>query len=162
MQFSTTVTQTFSVCYGYASKPDANLEFEWTFSPVGAFAGFYSGPESSRATYSLSPGFSGVATITVRAKGCDNLTGNDLNVPIHIVPYSIPVASQATMLDTPVAIERWDGCMYIGPEPEYQITPEWIDDLIPGQRHGPTRYFASTLILTLMTIHQLNIRILCL
>ena len=35
---STTVTQTFSVCYGYASKPDANLEFEWTFSPVGAFA----------------------------------------------------------------------------------------------------------------------------
>ena len=145
---STTVTQTFSVCYGYASKPDANLEFEWTFSPVGAFAGvdFTPGPGSSReATYSLSPGFSGVATITVRAKGCDNLTGNDLNVPIHIVPYSIPVASQATMLDTPVAIERWDGCMYIGPEPECQITQEWIDDLIPGQRHGPTRYFASTL-----------------
>ena len=145
---STTVTQTFSVCYGYASKPDANLEFEWTFSPVGAFAGvdFTPGPGSSReATYSLSPGFSGVATITVRAKGCDNLTGNDLNVPIHIVPYSIPIASQATMLDTPVAIERWDGCMYIGPEPECQITQEWIDDLIPGQRHGPTRYFASTL-----------------
>ena len=30
-------------------------------------------------------------------------------------------------------------------EPECQITQEWIDDLIPGQRHGPTRYFASTL-----------------
>ena len=44
---STTVTQTFSVCYGYASKPDANLEFEWTFSPVGAFAGvdFTPGPD---------------------------------------------------------------------------------------------------------------------
>ena len=81
------------------SKPDANLEFEWTFSPVGAFAGvdFTPGPGSSReAAYSLSPGFSGVATITVRAKG-DNLTGNDLNVPIHIVPYSIPVASPATI-----------------------------------------------------------------
>ena len=35
--------------------------------------------------------------------------------------------------------------MYIGPEPSVKLSQDWIDDLIPGQRHGPTRYFASTL-----------------
>ena len=32
--------------------------------------------------------------------------------------------------------------MYVGPEPECQITQEWIDDLIQV-KHGPTRYFAT-------------------
>ena len=133
---SSAVTETFFVCYGYAEP--SNIEFEWWFEPPSAFIASPTVSGDTRsAVYSLEPSFSGSVTIKVRAETCFNVESDYLETKIDVVPETTPL-SPATVLSAPEVLYIWDGCLYIGPEPECEITQNWIDN------NGTTQYFAST------------------
>ena len=130
------MTETFFVCYGYAEP--SNIEFEWWFEPPSAFIASPTVSGDTRsAVYSLEPSFSGSVTIKVRAETCFNVESDYLETKIDVVPETTPL-SPATVLSAPEVLYIWDGCLYIGPEPECEITQNWIDN------NGTTQYFAST------------------
>ena len=133
---SSAVTETFFVCYGYAEP--SNIDFEWWFEPASAFIASPTVSGDTRsAVYSLEPSFSGSVTIKVRAETCFNVESDYLETKIDVVPETTPL-SPATVLSAPEVLYIWDGCLYIGPEPECEITQNWIDN------NGTTQYFSST------------------